>query len=382
MDQNSITTKKFVKVLAILAGMSVAVCITSVIFYMTKNKAGADMLLDLGQSYLEDGDYEQAVASLEAILAIDPKQVEAEDEKEILENNEEVLSLLTEAYLGWIDDEVKQGNYDRAREILIEGRNKTNNQRFNEVLEELHDQYGVPIIESEAELVGKWQVDFKKTKEVNDKSIFSIYGGVFDSVIEFRDDMGFRYYFGNEDGYSGTWSCHRNEETIDYEASDVEGEKVYGEMSIGIENGIIYLIKASGEVGNKEYWSKADSENNILAEYFGDWENLGGWENAESMADMKSLSIEPNGMVFYAEPRENDIGYFEQQDNGKLICRFFDDEFYDNAEDIGWHELDPYYFSMEIALSADGHLKCEMRYEDSPDTYKFEMEQVSRWEDR
>ena len=140
MDQNSITTKKFVKVLAILAGMSVAVCITSVIFYMTKNKAGADMLLDLGQSYLEDGDYEQAVASLEAILAIDPKQVEAEDEKEIFENNEEVLSLLTEAYLGWIDDEVKQGNYDRAREILIEGRNKTNDQRFNEFLEELHDQ--------------------------------------------------------------------------------------------------------------------------------------------------------------------------------------------------------------------------------------------------
>ena len=140
MDQNSITTKKFVKVLAILAGMSVTVCITSVIFYMTKNKAGADMLLDLGQSYLEDGDYEQAVASLEAILAIDPKQVEAEDEKEIFENNEEVLSLLTEAYLGWIDDEVKQGNYDRAREILIEGRNKTNDQRFNEFLEELHDQ--------------------------------------------------------------------------------------------------------------------------------------------------------------------------------------------------------------------------------------------------
>lgn len=140
MDQNSITTKKFVKVLAILAGMSVAVCITSVIFYMTKNKAGADMLLDLGQSYLEDGDYERAVASLEAILAIDPKQVEAEDEKEIFENNEEVLSLLTEAYLGWIDDEVKQGNYDRAREILIEGRNKTNDQRFNEFLEELHDQ--------------------------------------------------------------------------------------------------------------------------------------------------------------------------------------------------------------------------------------------------
>ena len=128
------------KVLAILAGMSVAVCITSVIFYMTKNKAGADMLLDLGQSYLEDGDYEQAVASLGAILAIDPKQVEAEDEKEILENNEEVLSLLTEAYLGWIDDEVKQGNYDRAREILIEGRNKTNDQRFNKFLEELHDQ--------------------------------------------------------------------------------------------------------------------------------------------------------------------------------------------------------------------------------------------------
>ena len=114
------------------------------------------MLLDLGQSYLEDGDYEQAVASLEAILAIDPKQVEAEDEKEIFENNEEVLSLLTEAYLGWIDDEVKQGNYDRAREILIEGRNKTNDQRFNEFLEEggnfsFHQKYWYKLNEEDKE---------------------------------------------------------------------------------------------------------------------------------------------------------------------------------------------------------------------------------------
>lgn len=111
-------------------------------------------------------------------------------------------------------------------------------------------------------------------------------------------------------------------------------------------------------------------------------ENPGGWENTESMVDMRILTIDPNGMVFYAESRENDIGYFERQDDGTLLCRFIDGEYYDNAEDIGWHEFEPYYFTMAIRISDDGQLRCEMRYEDSPDTYEFELEQVGRWEDR
>ena len=42
--------------------------------YFHKGKDGVAELLDLRQTYLEDGKYEQAVASLEAILNINPKE--------------------------------------------------------------------------------------------------------------------------------------------------------------------------------------------------------------------------------------------------------------------------------------------------------------------
>ncbi len=75
--------------------------------------------LSLGDRYLEDMDYEQAVAAYEDALAIDDKCVEA--------------------YLGLAETYVKMGDIDKAIDILLRGIEKTGSQELMDRLSELRD---------------------------------------------------------------------------------------------------------------------------------------------------------------------------------------------------------------------------------------------------
>lgn len=134
MGQNSTAMKKIVKVLAVVAGISVAVCVVSVMLYLHKGKGSVTELLDLGQTYLEDGNYEQAVASLETMLAIDPKKTKTEEERAIVEKKNAIVDELVEIYIAWADEERAKGNEERAKEIRQMGYEKTGDERLNFVL--------------------------------------------------------------------------------------------------------------------------------------------------------------------------------------------------------------------------------------------------------
>ena len=102
------------------------------------------------------------------------------------------------------------------------------------------------------------------------------------------------------------------------------------------------------------------------------------------MADMRTLTIEPNGMVFYQEVRERSIGYIRLEKDGSLTCRFFDRRVYDNSELFEWVEEDPADYTISIKQQGDNNkILIDIRYVDFPnDTFIYELEQVSQWVER
>ena len=112
---------------------------------------------DLGMKYLEAGEYEEAIVAFTAAIEIDPKNAEAyacrgqtyilsgETEENLsfaLADFEQALELdetnAVSYYLAIADVYIRQGDYDKALEILNEGLEKTDqNQRIAAKIEEL-----------------------------------------------------------------------------------------------------------------------------------------------------------------------------------------------------------------------------------------------------
>ncbi len=73
--------------------------------------------LDLGQKYLLDGNYEQAIIEFNKVIEIDPKNVEA--------------------YIGLAEAYASQGDYDSAISVLEQGYAETDNQALQDKINEL-----------------------------------------------------------------------------------------------------------------------------------------------------------------------------------------------------------------------------------------------------
>ena len=100
---------------------------------------------DLGVKYLSEGNYQEAIIAFTAAIEIDPKQAPlysgrgrayvlsgetAENLAAALADYEAALALdetLAEAWLGLADVYIRQGDYDKALEVLKEGLEKTGN---------------------------------------------------------------------------------------------------------------------------------------------------------------------------------------------------------------------------------------------------------------
>lgn len=81
--------------------------------------------LDLGQKYLEEQNYEQAVVAFNKVIEIDPMSVEA--------------------YLGLANAYVGLGDMDSAIAILEEGYEVTKDENINQMLKDLRQQMINPI---------------------------------------------------------------------------------------------------------------------------------------------------------------------------------------------------------------------------------------------
>lgn len=114
--------KKPAVIIGVVLGVLMLCLIVGGIFALTANSAERKLSdqLELGRRYLEELDYEQAIAAFEAAIAIDPK--------------------CQEAYLSLADIYVVQGNAEKAIEILEEGYAQTDSEAVLAKLEEIRDR--------------------------------------------------------------------------------------------------------------------------------------------------------------------------------------------------------------------------------------------------
>lgn len=76
--------------------------------YSNSDYARTRSLINLGETYLNDLNYEEAIATFKEALTISP-------------NNTKIKDLLTETYISYANELVQTENYDKALEILSEG---------------------------------------------------------------------------------------------------------------------------------------------------------------------------------------------------------------------------------------------------------------------
>ena len=110
---------------------------------------------DLGIRYLSEGDYEEAIIAFTAAIEIDPKQAPAYSGRgqayvlsgETADNLAAALAdfeaalaadeTLAEAWLGLADVYIRQGDYDKAMEVLQEGLDKTGGEAIADKIAEI-----------------------------------------------------------------------------------------------------------------------------------------------------------------------------------------------------------------------------------------------------
>lgn len=141
--------KKSSKKWIVLVVAVLLLCGAAIINAMGNRKDRVQELLDLGQSYLEDGEYEQAIATLESILDIEPKEIRSEESLAILENPDTVMELIADAYIAWTDDEIQEKNFEHACSLLKEGKEKTGDDRLDDKLVEAYIAWADDEIEKE-----------------------------------------------------------------------------------------------------------------------------------------------------------------------------------------------------------------------------------------
>ena len=102
------------KPVMIVAAIVIAIVILGTVIMVVHSNSPAVRVrkqLEIAQRYLEDLDYEQAIAAYEAAIAIDPK-------------NEAALIGMGDAYIAWSKSYSDTGDYEKALEILQQGIDK------------------------------------------------------------------------------------------------------------------------------------------------------------------------------------------------------------------------------------------------------------------
>ena len=112
-----ITTDKKRTTLIILTGLAVCIIAALIISFAVAggNDEKLQKQLDLGNKYLEEMDYEQALVAFEAALDIDPMNADA--------------------YLGIVEVYIRTNEFEKALEIAKEGYEATGDERLKEKID-------------------------------------------------------------------------------------------------------------------------------------------------------------------------------------------------------------------------------------------------------
>lgn len=107
MSMKENKSKKMI-IMAVVIILVLAVCVLLVVSLAAGGKNDIGKRLSLGNKYLEELDYESAIAEYKAVLDIEP-------------DNEEALEGIVAAYSGWADVYTVNGAYEKAIQVLEEG---------------------------------------------------------------------------------------------------------------------------------------------------------------------------------------------------------------------------------------------------------------------
>lgn len=108
----------------VIAAIAVIGIVIIALAVLNRPSRRAAKLLDLGQQYLSDGEYEQAIAAFEEVLTIDPA-------------NSGTAKEMTDIYLVWAESYIESGKVDDAIQLLHEGHAKTKDARLLDQIAEL-----------------------------------------------------------------------------------------------------------------------------------------------------------------------------------------------------------------------------------------------------
>ena len=121
--------KKIVTVTGSVVLVVIAVVIIGIIVYSNSAPVKLSKQLELGQKYLTEQDYEQAIVAYQVAIEIDP--------------------MASDAYLGLADAYIGQGEYEKATEVLQTGYDITADERLRDKLAEVTAE--IERIEAEKE---------------------------------------------------------------------------------------------------------------------------------------------------------------------------------------------------------------------------------------
>lgn len=302
MEDKKKSSKKWI----VLVVVVLLLCGATIINAAGNRKDRVQELLDLGQSYLEDGEYEQAIATLESILDIEPKEIRSEESLAILENPDTVMKLIADAYIAWTDEEIQEKNFEHACNLLKEGKEKIGDDRLDDKLVEVYIAWADDEIEKEnydetQEILEEgWDETEakeikKKLKELyeilypngeNASETLEVEGTVFDNSITYEAQWD---SYISQYGYSLSivaWGIHFSEPIT----TQIAGEEIsVSEAEVMAEDDQIESLLYGGELTNRNIKMKGYIEVRKTADQ---------GEIASSTED--GMVYHPNGMYdFY-----------------------------------------------------------------------------------
>ena len=269
-EENTAIKKKSKKVLIVALTILAATVIIVIAVLAVRSGNPERRLkkqLELGERYLSELNYEQAMAAYRVAIEIDPKSVDAylglavayvgmdeyEEAVKALKEGYEItkdaiiLESMADTYIKWAESVLAGGNEDktaiaRAIEILNEGYNYTGNERLAERIAQLEKSLEPPVSEELvpdpiAQQQNEHELELKEWLETAEIQFIA------DEIVLGESDISEAkaYYSGRDDYMSNLM----NDDTVDtvYSMPYLEDDSQYDSMTFGY----MFSAPASGE---------------------------------------------------------------------------------------------------------------------------------------
>jgi tetratricopeptide (TPR) repeat protein len=127
------------RIVIIVIGVCLLALVAGILGYKSLRQNHINQLLELGDQYLSDAQYEEAIASYKQVLAIEPKE-------------ETACENIVVAAVDWTDDLIEEKDFDKAKEVLADVQTVVVDSRLEEKLTEVETAQDAYEEEQEAEV--------------------------------------------------------------------------------------------------------------------------------------------------------------------------------------------------------------------------------------